>query len=251
MKRPIILILVVILGLAAVEGIAWWWMHPAAAGLEHPILTYRPDNTSRRWEITDKDENQGLFPPSRLDKSTATSISASTYTPLPEIVSRASPELRCSFGTAARIDRDDGIVVHIAFFAWDLETSANTLEAFKHLPEQCMGSVGMSLVALKPPRFYQVGNETISFDHTEFKDPVGKPIHAFKGVWVSGASTLLGDGFRGGVDQWRKLRWSAALHRFRPAHARVAQGAIRGIANPDRAWEIFEESMLQDLTFTP
>ena len=76
---------------------------------------------------------------------------------------------------------------------------------------------------------------------------MGVVVHAFKGTWVSGADKLLGDGFRGGVEEQRMLRWKAALSRFRPAYARVAQGAVRGIASPDLAWKTFEESMLVDL----
>ena len=123
------------------------------------------------------------------------------------------------------------------------------MEAYKHLPEQCMGSIGMTLVGRCPPRSYQVGDEPLSFDHTIFRDPTGAIIHAFKGTWVSGASSLLGNGLRGGAEQWRQLRWRSALTRFRPAHARVAQGAVRGISNPDLAWRAFEQAMLVDLTF--
>lgn len=142
-----------------------------------------------------------------------------------------------------------------------------------------MGSIGMTLVEIHPPRAYVVrGQESgdgaqsgvrvqeeapasspnleypisslhLLFDHTEFRDPAGRPIHAFKGVWVSGAADLLGEGVRGGGEQWREIRWRSALKRFRPAHARVAQGAVHGIASPARAWEIFEESMLNDLKF--
>ncbi|MDB4387478.1 hypothetical protein N9Z15_04650 [Akkermansiaceae bacterium] len=90
---------------------------------------------------------------------------------------------------------------------------------------------------------------SLSFDHTVFRDPQGVIVHAFKGTWVSGANSLLGDGLRGGADQWNQLRRKAALHRFRPAHARVAQGAVRGIPDPDLAWEDFGEAMLVDLCF--
>jgi hypothetical protein len=87
------------------------------------------------------------------------------------------------------------------------------------------------------------------FDHTVFRDRAGMVVHAFKGTWVSGMGSLVGDRFRGGGDQWRKLRWKAALHRFHPAYSRVAQGAVRGVPNPDLAWTAFEEAMLKDLKF--
>jgi len=65
--------------------------------------------------------------------------------------------------------------------------------------------------------------------------------------WVSGADNLLGDRLRSGADQWRSVRFKAAFKRFRPAYARVAQGAVRSIVNPDLAWEAFEKAMLGEL----
>jgi len=112
-----------------------------------------------------------------------------------------------------------------------------------------MGAIGLTLTARQPPRFYQIGSESLAFDHTVFRDPSGVTVHAFKGTWVSGASQLLGRGLRGGVEQARRLRWTAALKRFRPAHARVAQGAVRAISDPDLAWQAFQDAMLVDLLF--
>jgi hypothetical protein len=316
MPRPIYIILAVLLALGAIEGIAYWWMNPAPAGLGEPVLVYRPSRsvgvapTSEMPKATDKElsvargrlseeemseqdepaPTDPSLPPSTCDVGSSTFDVPSSFTLLPDLVSRSMPSLRCSAGIAARIDRPNGATVHLAFFEWNLADSTNVLEAFKHLPDECMGSIGMTLVKKRPPRTYLVRNQetgnrargsagvppasqgsaddtaqssstnlqspisnlsssTLSFDHTEFRDPSGKTIHAFKGVWVSGASGLLGDGIRGGGEQWNQIRWRAALKRFRPAYARVAQGAVRGIPNPDLAWEIFEQSMLQDLTF--
>lgn len=291
--RPIPIILTILLALGAVEGVAYWWMHPAPAGLGQPVLVYQPgvglDRRSAHVSPSARDDKEQAIEDSsqepgassqreaqdpaqssssiqnstsKIQNSAAGASSSSaalgdlgalavqtSFTPLPDLVSRSIPSLRCSTGTAARIDREDGVTVHVAFFEWDLASSNNVLEAFLHLPEQCMGSIGLTLFEIRPPRTYKIGDETLSFDHTVFRDPAGRPVHAFKGVWVSGAANLLGDGLRGGVEQWRQIRWQAALKRFRPAHARVAQGAILGIANSDRAWEIFEKSMLRDLTF--
>lgn len=287
LRNSVFAILATLIALGAVEGIAYWWMHPVPAGLGQPVLAYRPSTKSAGVPAADQqsgvgDQESGVsghetapalsqkpsqssspnqksgvnnhqseIPPSSSPIANFQSPISdhSSYTPLPELVSHAMPSLRCSTGTAARIDRDDGITVHVAFFEWDLASSINVLEAFKHLPEQCMGSIGLKLVEIRPIRAYKIGDETLSFDHTVFLDPVGRPVHAFKGVWVSGAANLLGDSLRGGIEQWRQIRIQAALKRFRPAHARVAQGAILGIANPDRAWEIFEESILRDLVF--
>lgn len=267
-------LLVILLTLGMIEGVAYWWMHPAPAGLGEAVLVYRPESSDRGLDVVDgNDAPASSFHPSsplptrsrpgpaqtappsgtspfRLrSASRHPGTSGSTHTLLPELVSQTISSLRCSTGTAARIDRNDGVTVHVAFFAWNLASSGNALEAFKHLPEQCLGSVGMTLLKVHPPRSYQVGDEILSFDHTEFRDPTGSPTHAFKGVWISGASSLLGSGIRGGGEQSRLIRLKAAFRRFRPAYARVAQGAIRGIADPDHAWKIFEESMLRDLGF--
>jgi hypothetical protein len=369
--RPLLVIAAILLALGVVEGVSYWWMHPAPAGLGEPVLVYRPvgrdparsahlspaarddkehaagnreqgtgageqedapaqnptltsDVGSSMLDVPSSSSNQksktnnqqsSISPsssaPSTINPQLSTS-SASTYTPLPEIVSAALPSLRCTTGTAARIESEDGVSIHVAFFEWDLSSSSNVLEAFKHLPEECMGSIGMTLIEKAPPRSFTVGldrragplvangaerqgpeivdrgseiaddpssssnqqstthnpqssispsspnlqspisnrsSSTLSFDHTVFRDPRGVMVHAFKGTWVSGASTLLGDGIRGGEEQWNQLRWRAAQKRFRPAHARVAQGAVRGIRDPDLAWQAFEEAMLRDLRF--
>ena len=264
--RPLLSIgALLLLALGAVEGIAYWWMHPAPAGLGAPVLVYRPGSRGHRTvaggqgaDVRDQEESKVSVPSAshkQLSTSSTTSslstfnpqLSTSSITPLPDVVAKAIPSLRCSTGTAARIDSEDGVTIHVAFFEWDLSDSANVLEAFKHLPEECMGSIGMKLISQPPPRSYQVGNETLWFDHTIFRDPGGNTVHAFKGTWVSGASSLIGDGFRGGVEQWTQIRWKAGLSRFHPAYARVVQGAVRGIRDPDLAWQAFEEAMLKDL----
>jgi hypothetical protein len=247
-----------LLSLGAVEGFAFWWMHPEPTGLRQPLLVYRPSRSAGVPPASQKSETEEQRAEIELDDSSL-SISPSqsfnvpafhsTHTPLPEIVARSIPSLRCTTGTAARIDRDDGVTIHLAFFEWDQTSSTHVLEAYKHLPEECMGTIGMTLLEKAPLRSYPIGKENLSFDHTVFRDPGGSIIHAFKGTWVSGASTLLGAGLRGGGDQARQIRSKAALNRFRPAYARVAQGAVRGISDPDRAWQAFEQAMLKDLVF--
>ena len=238
MRRPCAIILAIVLVLVAMEAIAYWWMHPPPAGLGQPVLCYQP-NTSRTTPTANSQQPTADSPPPTAD----------TYTPLPKVVTRAQPDLHCTTGTAARIDRDDGATIYLAYFEWDLSDSTNVLEAFRHLPDECMGASGLKLIDHQPPRPYQVGDETLSFDHTVFRDSRGSIVHAFKGTWVAGARSLIGNGFRGGSDQWRQIRWKAALHRFRPAYARVAQGAVRGIPNPDTAWQAFQSAMLVDLHF--
>ncbi|MES2922366.1 MAG: hypothetical protein V4819_12510 [Verrucomicrobiota bacterium] len=283
---PLPTIAATLLALGAVEATAYWWMHPAPAGLNQPVLVYQPSEVkaeklnTENFELATSSADSSTDHRSLITDHSSPSAFSSTTTPLPAVVEKALPTLRCSTGTAARIDRDDGTTIHLAFFEWNLSDSTNVLEAFKHLPDECMGSIGMTLVSKEKPRFYTVKAqqdalaqsasssssnqqspinnhqsgisptaETLWFDHTVFRDAGGITVHAFKGTWVSGASSLIGDGFRGGADQWTQLRWKSALKRFHPAHARVAQGAVRGIPNPDFAWQAFEDAMLKDLKF--
>jgi hypothetical protein len=233
LTAPRLTVALLALALTATEAAAFWWMHPAPAGLDQSVLTYYPAVVH---PVSDPAAGLPELPPV-----------TSTLTALPEIVARSTPSLRCSTGTAARIDRDDGVTIHLAFFEWNAEDSTNVLEAFRHLPEECMGSIGMTLVEKFPPRTARVGDTLLHFDHTLFRDPQGVPIHAFKSVWVSGAASLIGPEFRGGADQWRQIHWLAALHRFRPAYARVTQGAVRRIASPDAAWQAFQSAVLPSL----
>ena len=76
-------------------------------------------------------------------------------------------------------------------------------------------------------------------------------LHAFRAVWVSGLADadarkgLFGRQFA----DLRTIRVNAARHRFRPSHARVVQGAVRGAPDGDAAWQAFEQAMLRDLAF--
>jgi hypothetical protein len=252
MASRVPVVLAFALALGGVEGIAYWWMHPAPAGLGQPVLAYRPGTKTQRTEDRGQMDS-ARFRDARSaspDLQSAAPANAA-YTPLPEIVAKSLPSLLCSTGTAARVDREDGVTIHLAFFEWELADTTNVLESYRHLPDECMGSIGMRLIGHLPPRTYQLGGETLAFDHTVFRDPADGIVHAFKGTWVSGASGLLGSGVRGGLEQWRQLRWRAGLKRFRPAHARVAQGAVRGVADPDLAWQAFRDAMLVDLRFEP
>jgi hypothetical protein len=258
--------------------------------------------------------------------------------------------LRCTSGQVFHVQIHDTASLHGAFFEWDGTDTGSVLEAFRHMPEACMGSIGMKLVSKEKPILYQVGldrrlvrqslgddgagplvangaeserkefgdsgsemssnpksqihnlsrhspkatadhqssispsstahrsqstegrwtnnlpkvpsqitDHSISFDHTVFRDPgqgggplgPGPLVHAFRAVWVSG--TPAADARRGlsgrGFDQLRTIRLNSALTRYRPRHARVIQGAVRGMHTPEAAWAAFEEHMLRHLTF--
>ena len=169
--------------------------------------------------------------------------------------------LRCSSGQVFYVKLDDSISMHLAFFEWDGTDTGSVLEAFRHQPEACLGSLGMTLLSTQPSIPYQVGDCTLLFDHTIFRDPgptgaraaFNSQVHAFRAIWVASLthadarSGLDGDSF----ERLRTIRLKSAFTRFRPAHARVVQAAVRGAANADSAWLAFQSAMLVDLSFTP
>ncbi len=244
---PAMLLLLLCLG--GIEGFAYWWMHPATTGIDQPVLVYRPENRRQGAAVSDQEE------------TTATPQSPTsppfTTIPLPEIYAKSAPMLRCSSGLVnyAKFSETSGI--HLAFFEWNGTDTGSVLEAFRHVPEACMGSIGMILVSNEKPIEYKVGNETLLFEHTVFREPsqgggaaLGSPlIHAFRAVWVAGLGDPRGiEGLHGtDHDPLRTIRLKSAVNRFRPAHARVIQGAVRGILNADLAWQAFEDAMLKDL----
>jgi hypothetical protein len=213
-------LLFILLALAVTEAIAWWWMNPTPAGLGQPVLTW----VSRDADLTDR----------------------------PDLYAKSAPGLRCTTGEIRATDRADGIGIFVGFFAWESSSSTgDVLEAFRHQPEDCLGYIGMKLVSIEPRRTFVVGNEILTFDHTILRSPqtMGGLVHAFKAVWLSGVPTGTSrEGILGG-DQFslRTIRWRAALHRFRPAHARVVQGAVQGVHSPDQAWKVFQSAILEDL----
>jgi hypothetical protein len=81
-----------------------------------------------------------------------------TFTPLPALYRQAAPMLRCSGGEVLRVDTaDDNLTLHLAWFEWDGTDTGSVLEAFRHMPEACMGSIGMKLVSKEKPIPYTVG----------------------------------------------------------------------------------------------
>ena len=256
----------IVLALGATEALAYWWMHPVPAGLGQPVLCYRPlakghNVVANPEKIADAQAGiaAGNSAPSgsSLPTPDLRPPTSDSPTPLPEVYAKAAPMLRCSSGQVLHVTLEDDISLHLAFFEWDATDTGSVLEAFRHLPEACMGSIGMTLVAKEAPIPYQVGTETLIFDHTVFREPrltggaaaLGPQLHAFRAVWVSGTTAANArDGLAGkSFDHLRAIRLDSALTRFRPAYARVIQGAVRGAANGDAAWLAFHAAMLSDL----
>jgi hypothetical protein len=180
-----------------------------------------------------------------------------SHTPLPDIYAKSAPMLRCSDGRVSLAKLNDSLSLHLAFFEWNDKDSGSVLEAFRHLPEVCMGSIGVKMVSKEPPRTYQVDGTTLTFDHTIFREP-GSPskgdlpspfLHAFRAVWVASlpGNTSNSSAFQADFSQLRSLRFKCALNRYRPSHARVIQAAVHGAPDASTAWSAFETALLKDL----
>jgi hypothetical protein len=165
--------------------------------------------------------------------------------------------LRCSDGRVSLAKLDASLNLHLAFFEWNDTDSGSVLEAFRHSPEACMGSIGMKLIAKEPPRTYQVDGTTLTFEHAVFREQgplvkgnVPSPLlHAFRAVWVVSLPSRNADysSFQADFSQLRSLRIKCALNRYRPSHARVIQAAVRGAPDAATAWSAFETALLKDL----
>ncbi|MEI6656496.1 MAG: hypothetical protein WCP45_17170, partial [Verrucomicrobiota bacterium] len=254
-----------LLARGAVEARAYGWMRPAPVGANPPVLCYRP-GSSRSAGVPPAATLPSTHNPATLtdrlpltDNSTPSTDTSSPFTPLPELYARAAPMLRCSSGQVFRVDLEAPLTLHLAFFEWDDTDAGSVLEAFRHMPEACLGSIGMTLLSKEPPLLYQIGPDTLSFDHTVFRDPapaagiaaLGAQVHAFRAVWVADLPAANArHGLAGtSIDRLRTIRFHSALNRFRPAHARVIQGAVRGATTTAAAWQAFHDTLLVDLTF--
>ncbi|MCW1887306.1 hypothetical protein OKA04_21390 [Luteolibacter flavescens] len=213
-------IILVLLPLVGAELVSRWWMNPKQREAHEPVLEFSPPH-DQGWQFDD-DEFR-----------------------------KVRPALQCSRGLIADIAEKDRPDVRVAWFAWDNTSTGNTMEAFKHMPDQCMGGIGMKLEkAYDARRFVSSGN-TLVFDSTLFR-PLGGgvSVHVFKCVWVEGLeSPDLRNGIVWGSSgtQLRRLRLSSAATRFKPRHTRVVMGAVVGVPSEQLAWHRFSTAVLGNL----
>lgn len=225
MRVLIVLPLLVALGL--VEAVSYWWMHPNATGKSDPILHYSPRIANHGSQIDEIPSPASPVQESTINHPPASIPNISSLTPLPEIYALSAPMLRCSGGQVFHLQLDSSIGLHVAWFEWNDTDTGSVLEAFRHMPEACMGSIGMELISKEQPRIYVVRNQEselrdqgpanaaaqstsstdhspsnpqspnssprLIFDHTVFREGGGGdhrllfPIHSFRAVWVSGS----------------------------------------------------------------
>jgi hypothetical protein len=220
MKR-LLMISSLVLSPVVIESISRWWMNPSTPSAEASGLVYR--------------RNPAEHPQFSREE-------------LPELLEQSIRTLKCSTGSVSRLIRDDGVSIHFAYFEWDSSAhQISPLEAFKHLPEQCLGSIGMKLVRDYGNHQVVVEGVPLNFKHLLFESAMGRPVHSFKAVSVTGATSLTSDGSQGGFEEWRELRWKAAMLRFKPSRVAVFQGAVHDVTSPNHAWGIFRERIIPDL----
>lgn len=186
-------------------------------------------------------------PPEKAESVLELSFPAdnASWTMQNDIYRQVQPSLNCSSGWISDVWNEDDPEARISFFRWDSTDTVNTLEAFKHLPEQCMGAVGMRLENIHPTRDLKTPGGVLHFDSTQFRPQGGgRTVHIFKCVWVGGFpdSKLRDDALMGKTGhQLRQLRLAAAAERFRPRHTRIIMGGVFGMPTEELAWKRFKK----------
>lgn len=159
--------------------------------------------------------------------------------------------LSCDTGLRGVIRGRYGSVVSVGFFEWNDSQSTRVSEVLAHMPEVCMGMVGVNLEEMFPSRRVSFGDFELIFDATRFRGADGKPIFIFKAPWIDGVRELdLRRGPHSGivkVDDQRMFRLESVKRRYSPRYARVLMGGVHGATTVDEAWEIFSEAVLKDV----
>ncbi len=213
-----------VLPVLAAEGIAYFWMNPRdpAVSPAYPVLPPLTEDAAFKY--------------------------------IPQAYDDVKDQLFCSNGWMGNLGAGGDPVVRLGWFEWDKAGSTNTLEAFKHLPESCMGSAGMKLQKIHKPRVYGEGDRTMVFDSTYYQPPGGgMAVYTFKAVWVSGrpGMNLRSDVIDGlNMNSLRTLRFSIAKHRFSPVRTRVMLGSVSGLPTEELAWKWFRQECLEKIHWT-
>lgn len=226
--RRILLVLVIpLLPVLAAEGFSYFWMNPP-----------RPDGSMLVPQ---------LVPP----------VADRNFKPRQDDYEKAREQLMCSDGWIGSVGGDNAPRVDLSWVEWDHQNTANTLEAFRHLPEECMGSIGMVQEKVYPPREAGTGERRMVFDSSQFRSQHGGPaMYVFKTVWVSGtgAMSLRGEflGFDlGTINRSRgAIRMASALHRFKPDYTRVFMAGVTGLPSEELAWRHFSREILPQIQWT-
>lgn len=177
-----------------------------------------------------------------------------TFISTPEKFEAIRSKIVCSQGWLGKVGSDVSVSTQLAWIEWNGTEARNTLEAFRHKPEICMGANGMNLEHSYPPRIYGTGDRKLIFDSSLFRPLRGGPaIYIFKAVWVSG---LIGANYReeilpgAKIDDLRKLRFAIIRHRFKPERSRVIMAGVSGLPSEELAWKSFSRKILPQIEWT-
>ncbi len=222
--RTLLLCTAAVLSVLAAEAFSYFWMHPPRP--DGPVLV------------------PNLTPP----------VADRSFEPRQEDYEKAREGLMCSGGWIGRLGGNDAPMVHLSWVEWDRAGVANTLEAFRHLPEECMGSIGMVQEKVYPTREAGNGEQRLVFDSSQFRSQHGGPaMYVFKSVWVSGTGAMSqrADFFGfdlGTINRSRLgLRVASTLHRFKPDHTRVLMAGVTGLPSEELAWRHFSREILPQI----
>ncbi len=212
-----------LLPVLAAEIISYKWMNPDRLGSSLTLPVFRPPVENSTFELSAKEFN------------------------------KVKDALACSTGWMGKQGGGATPLTRLIWVEWDRTNARNTLGAFRHMPEQCLGSIGMTLEHIYPQRVYGEGDKQFVFDSTLFR-PLrgGQAVFVFKAVWISG---LQGAKLRENVLAVNQLdlgalRFAAATHRFNPEHTRVFMAGVIGLPSEELAWKSFSREILSLVKWT-
>ena len=216
-----------VLPVLAAEAFSYFWMHPPRPDGPVEVPHFAPPVAERGFVLHQEDYD------------------------------KAREHLLCSAGWIGRQGGEAEPVVHLSWVEWDKTGVSNTLEAFRHLPEECMGGIGMVQEQVYPVREAGTGERRMVFDSALFRPERGGPaMYVFKAVWVSGMGGTSQRGEFFGVDLGTVnrsrlvMRMASTLHRFRPDHTRVLMAGVTGLPSEELAWKHFSREILPQIEWT-
>jgi len=177
-----------------------------------------------------------------------------TFTSTPKEFDAIRSKIVCSEGWLGRMGSESSVGIQLAWIEWNGTEARNTLEAFRHKPEVCMGANGMTVEKSFPQRVHGSGEKQFVFDSNLFRPLRGGPgIYIFKAVWVSG---LIGANYRdeilpgAKIDDLRKMRFAIIENRFKPERTRVLMAGVTGLPSEELAWKAFSREILPKIQWT-
>ncbi len=227
LRRLILVLMIPLLPVLAAEAFSYVWVNPARP--DGPMLVPH------------------LAPP----------VAEGSFESRQGDYEEARESLMCSGGWIGSLGGDNAPRVSLSWVEWDRAGVTNTLEAFRHLPEECMGSIGMVQEKIYPTREAGTGERRMVFDSSLFRSQHGGPaMYVFKSVWVSGTGAMSqrADFFGfdlGTINRSRLgLRVASTLHRFKPDHTRVLMAGVTGLPSEEFAWRHFSREILPKIQWT-